>query len=163
TRSRVRNVDDMPERFLSRNSTRLKCEPTVTISRAPFSAAIRSATSSLVAGARPPLYSSPSSSRRSRPGARPPGDPGPPSRRPVAEVGLEVGQIEVPGQQLALLADVGDRVLGERLQRVADLPPPGLVLACDLLRVEQGALRDHGAVPDQRRAAKRERGAFLEP
>jgi hypothetical protein len=41
----------MPARFFSRNSTRLKWEPTLTISSAPFSAAIRNATSSLVAGA----------------------------------------------------------------------------------------------------------------
>ena len=41
----------MPLRFLSRNSIRLKCEPTITISSAPFSAATSIATSSLVAGA----------------------------------------------------------------------------------------------------------------
>ena len=50
-RSRVRKVEDMPARFLSRNSTRLKCEPTETISSAPFSAAISIATSWLVPGA----------------------------------------------------------------------------------------------------------------
>ena len=50
-RSRVRNVEDIPWRLRSRNSTRLNCEPTETISRAPFSAAISIATSWLVPGA----------------------------------------------------------------------------------------------------------------
>ena len=72
-RRRVRNVDDMPARFFSRNSTRLKCDPTATISSAPFSAATSIATSSLVAGAGTSLYFRPSASSRSRPGARPSG------------------------------------------------------------------------------------------
>ena len=50
SRRRVRNVDDMPRRFLSRNSTRLNCEPTETISAAPFSCAISIAMSWLVPG-----------------------------------------------------------------------------------------------------------------
>ncbi len=49
-RSRVRKVEDMPLRLRSRNSTRLNCEPTETIRRAPFSAAISIATSWLVPG-----------------------------------------------------------------------------------------------------------------
>ncbi len=47
-RSRVRKVDDIPARFLSRNSMRLKCAPTETISSAPFSWASSIATSWLV-------------------------------------------------------------------------------------------------------------------
>src|SRR5206468_4466821 len=50
-RRRVRNVEDIPRRFLSRNSTRLYCEPTETMSRAPFSCAMSIATSWLVPGA----------------------------------------------------------------------------------------------------------------
>ena len=50
-RRRVRKVDDIPRRFLSRNSMRLKCDPTDTISAADFSAAISIATSWLVPGA----------------------------------------------------------------------------------------------------------------
>ena len=63
-RSRVRNVEDMPLRLRSRNSTRLNCEPTETISRAPFSAAISIATSWLVPGAGTSLKFTPISSRR---------------------------------------------------------------------------------------------------
>ena len=51
TFSRVTNVDDMPARLRSRNSTRLKCVPTATISSAPFSYASSSAMSSLIPGA----------------------------------------------------------------------------------------------------------------
>ena len=72
-RRRVRKVEDMPLRLRSRNSTRLNCEPTETISRAPFSAAISIATSWLVPGAGTSLKGSPSSSRRWRPGRAPVG------------------------------------------------------------------------------------------
>ena len=58
----------MPRRFLSRNSTRLNCEPTETISYAPFSCAISIAMSWLVPGAGTTLCGSPSASRCSRPG-----------------------------------------------------------------------------------------------
>ena len=44
-------------------------------------------------------------------------------RRAVAEVGVEVGQLDLAREQLALLADVGHRVLGERLERLADAAP----------------------------------------
>ena len=50
-RRRVMNVEDMPRRFLSMNSTRLNCEPTDTIREAPFSWAMSIATSWLVPGA----------------------------------------------------------------------------------------------------------------
>src|SRR4051794_12951548 len=80
-------------------------------------------------------------------------------RRPVAEVGVEVGQVQVPSEQLPLLADVGDRVLRERLERVPDLAAARLVLACDLVGVEQLALADHHAFPDQLAAAERHRVA----
>src|SRR3954453_11532958 len=49
---RVTKVDDISARFRSRNSIRLKCVPTATISSAPFSKASNSATSSLIPGAR---------------------------------------------------------------------------------------------------------------
>ena len=44
-------------------------------------------------------------------------------RRAVAEVGVEARQVDAPRQQLALLEHVLDRVLRERLERVADLAP----------------------------------------
>ena len=42
-------------------------------------------------------------------------------RRAVAEVRVEARQLDAPGEQLALLEHVLDRVLRERLERVADL------------------------------------------
>ena len=50
TFSRVTNVDDIPARSRSRNSIRLKCVPTATMSSAPFSKARSSAMSSLIPG-----------------------------------------------------------------------------------------------------------------
>ena len=67
-RRRVSSEEDIPRRLRSRNSTRLNWEPTETISRAPFSAAISIATSPLVPGAGTSLNASPSSLRRSLPG-----------------------------------------------------------------------------------------------
>ena len=69
TFNRVKNVDDIPSRFRSRNSSRLKCVPTATISSAPFSWASRMATSSLIPGEGKTEDGSPSRSIRSRPGA----------------------------------------------------------------------------------------------
>ena len=51
TRSRVRKVEAIPPRPLSRNSTRPKWVPTATMSSAPFSSASSIATSSLVPAA----------------------------------------------------------------------------------------------------------------
>ncbi len=51
TFSRATNVDAIPARSRSRNSTRLKWVPTATISSAPLSCASRSAMSSLIPGA----------------------------------------------------------------------------------------------------------------
>ena len=53
---RVMNVDDIPARFRSRNSIRLKCVPTATISSEPFSYASSSARSSLIPVARAIWY-----------------------------------------------------------------------------------------------------------
>ena len=178
-------MEDIPARFLSRNSTRLKCEPTVTISSAPFSAAISIATSSLVAGAGTSLYVRPSSLEAlaagraavrvgvhhqlgaaaqrgsvaesmsptiisglkpsSRIASAPPstadqhrphvahvGSQRPQvllvvdaahhhQRRAVAEAVSKSGISMPPGEQLTLLAMCVDRVLGERLDRLADL------------------------------------------
>src|SRR5207248_3367723 len=71
TFNRVTKVDDMPARSRSRNSIRLKCVPTATISSAPFSYASSSATSSLIPGAATSFGSRPSCSRRAAPGAPP--------------------------------------------------------------------------------------------
>jgi hypothetical protein len=68
---RVTNVDDIPARSRSRNSIKLKCVPTATISSAPFSNASRSAMSSLIPGAETVEYLRPSPSSRAAPGAAP--------------------------------------------------------------------------------------------
>ena len=60
TLSRVTNVEAMPARLRSMNSTRLKCVPTATISSAPRSCASSSATSSLIPGAETVANGSPS-------------------------------------------------------------------------------------------------------
>ena len=44
-------------------------------------------------------------------------------RRAVAEVGVEARQLELAGEQLALLEHVLDGVVRERLERLADLAP----------------------------------------
>ncbi len=231
-RRRVRNVEDMPLRLRSRNSTRLNCEPTDTISRAPFSAAISIATSWLVPGAGTSLNASPSSSRRSRPGARPSPFPipaptrrrgrsarraprrsaarprsaesmsptimsgvspasstasAPPStatisgrmsrmngrsarrsrwwldatddhqRRAIAEVGREARHLDPAGEQLALLAHVLDRVVGEALERLADLAPARLGFRAHALEVEHLAAREHLALAQHLRTGPRDR------
>src|SRR3954447_3319542 len=71
TRSRVRNVLAMPDRPLSRNSTRVAWVPTATMSSAPLSSASSIATSSLVPVAGNTTYGTPSCSTRTMPGARP--------------------------------------------------------------------------------------------
>ena len=65
-------VDKAQLRSRSRNSTRLKCVPTATISVAPFSCASWSARSSLIPGAATVTKSRPSRRRRAAPGAPPP-------------------------------------------------------------------------------------------
>ena len=184
-RRRVRNVEDMPLRLRSRNSTRLNWEPTETIRRAPFSAAISSATSWLVPGRRDELelhaqLLQAAAAGRAAVGVgvhdelraaaqsglsgrvhvahdhvrgealleqglgaavdrddhgthvadeRPQGaqvalvaDAADDHERgAIAKVGGEAGQLDPAGQQLALLAHVLDRVVGEALERLADL------------------------------------------
>lgn len=61
----------MPERPLSRNSTRVACVPTATMSSAPLSSARSIATSSLVPVAGNTTCGTPSCSTRAMPGARP--------------------------------------------------------------------------------------------
>ena len=73
--------------------------------------------------------------------------------RPVAEGGVEVGQLEPPGEQLALLADVAHRVLGERLERLAELQPLAVVRVPDRVELLDLALEERLAV----RAARRRR------
>src|SRR5262245_10185530 len=70
---RVKKVDDIPARFRSRNSSRLKWVPTATMSSAPFSCASRMATSSLIPGEGRTAEGRPNRSMRSRPGACPSG------------------------------------------------------------------------------------------
>ena len=71
TRSRVRKVLAIPERPLSRNSTRVAWVPTATISEAPLSSARSMATSSLVPVAGKTTGSTSSLRTRSSPGALP--------------------------------------------------------------------------------------------
>src|SRR6478736_6790492 len=59
SRSRVRNVDAMPRRPLSRNSTIVACVPTATISAAPASYAMSRAASSLIPSATNSSYFTP--------------------------------------------------------------------------------------------------------
>src|SRR5699024_9416251 len=71
TRSRVRKVEAMPARPLSRNSTSVAWVPTATMSSAPLSSASSMATSSLVPVAGKTTWSMPRSATRAAPGARP--------------------------------------------------------------------------------------------
>ena len=184
TLSRVTNVEAMPARFRSMNSTRLKWVPTATISSAPRSCARRSATSSLIPGAETVANGEPQSvqavgSRRpavgvrvheqlgtaaergvrdrvevaddhvrlqpdleQRVGATVDGDehrlevadirPHDPKvalvARPagdddgvtVAKAGLQRRELDPVGEQLALVAEMAQRVVGERLERIGD-------------------------------------------
>ena len=70
-------------------------------------------------------------------------------RRTIAQLGGEVGKLDLTGQELALLPDVGDRVLGEQRQRLADAAAALLVLAAHRLRVLHFAGPQHLAVADQ--------------
>ena len=64
----MRNVEAMPPRPLSRNSTRVAWVPTATMRRAPFSSASSIAMSSLVADAGKVIASTPRSCTRGEPG-----------------------------------------------------------------------------------------------
>ena len=77
-------------------------------------------------------------------------------RRPVAEVRVEARQLDAPGQQLALLEHVLDRVLRERLERVADLAAALVGGGADVL----GLLHDRRWRAACRRGAPRRRGRW---
>ena len=64
-------------------------------------------------------------------------------RGAVAEVGREARQLDPARQQFALLPHVLDRVVGEALERLSDLPPPGLGLGAHARGMEHLAARQH--------------------
>ena len=69
--------------------------------------------------------------------------------RPVAEGGLEARQLDLAGQQLALLDHVLDGVASERVERLADLAARRVVAVADLRGVLHAALGDQLlAAPD---------------
>ena len=57
-------------------------------------------------------------------------------RRAIAEVRGEAGQRDPAGQQFALLAHVLDGVVGEALERLADLQAPRVGFRADALQIE---------------------------
>ena len=185
TLSRVTNVDAMPARLRSMNSTRLKWVPTATISSAPRSWASRRAMSSLIPGADTVEYASPSAVRRSDPGRAPvrvgvheqlgarlrsaasetesksptmtcglrpisssasappstatrtglkfrmygphdpqvalvPGPAGDDDGVAIAELRRQRRKVDAVGEELALVPEVAQRVVGERLERLGD-------------------------------------------
>src|SRR5205085_8978188 len=77
-------------------------------------------------------------------------------RRAIAEVRREVGEIDVTRQELPLLPDVRDRVLGEERKRLADPAPALLVLAADGRGVLDLAAPEHLAVADELAIAERD-------
>ena len=80
----------------------------------------------------------------------------------VAEVGPHRRELDRPGQQVSLLADVGDSVLGECGQGAVDLRALALELGRQVGGVEGGSPRDLLPAPDHRSAIDRDRVAVLE-
>ncbi len=146
SRSRVRNVDAIPRRPLSRNSTIVACVPTATISSAPASNARSSAASSLVPSATNRVYSTPASASRCDAGRAAVGV------HVVDELGAAVEgdgreRVEVADDDVGPAADVDQRV-GATVDRdqhrsvFADVSPQRAQV---VLVVE--AAHDHERVP----------------
>ena len=76
-------------------------------------------------------------------------------RRAVAEVGREARQRDLAGEQLALLAHVLDRVVGEALERIADLAPARLGFRAHALAVEHLAACEQLALAQHLRTVTR--------
>ena len=82
--------------------------------------------------------------------ARPAGDD---ERMPVAEARLERGEVDPLREQLALVAEVAERVVGELLQRLGDAPLLLQQRAGELVLLERPPGREARAVPEEARAA----------
>ena len=81
---------------------------------------------------------------------RPAGDD---ERVPVAEARLERGEVDPLREQLALVAQVAERVVGELLQRLGDASLLLEQRAGELVLLERPPGREAGAVPEEARAA----------
>ncbi|MBW3608566.1 MAG: hypothetical protein KY463_09455 [Actinobacteria bacterium] len=83
-------------------------------------------------------------------------------RRVIAKVGVEARQLDPPGEQLALLEHVLDRVAREGLERVADLTAPLIGGGAHGGRLLHRAGRDDLGTAQDLAAADRDRVAVLE-
>ena len=81
-------------------------------------------------------------------------------RGAVAEVGGEARHLDLPGEQLALLAHVLDRVVREALERLADLAAAGLGLGAHAGEVEHFAA---GRAPRPSRVTSPSRTVIASP
>ena len=91
-----------------------------------------------------------------------PGASGDDQRVPVAEARLERRKVDSLGEQLPLVAEVAERVVGELLQRLRHSSLLVAERACELVLLERSAGGDTGPVPEEAGAANREALAVRE-